>query len=408
MTDSTAAGQPLEPLAPEPLAPEPSPAGRSPLRVVSLLAHPFAWAFVGTIAVLLALSLGSATAALSAILVTVGVALFLALALDPAVRRLEARGVARGRSVAIVCGIFTLVVGGGLAFLLPAAVGQVVSFVKAVPGYLANLQQSAWFQSFVSTTGGSAFYESALAQVQGWLSDPAHLLSLGAGALAVGAGVIGAVSGTIIVVVLTIYFLASMEGMKEALYQLVPAYGRPKVAELTEQITRSVGGFVGGGLTLSSTNAAFSLVLLLILGVPYALMLAMLSLVVTLLPMIGSVLFWVIGTFVTLLYSPPAALVFAIVYFIYMQIEAYVITPRVMGKAVSVPGSLVLIGAMIGATLLGLLGALVAVPITASILMILRGVYIPKQNAKTAPDGAIGLPARPEGPAAGPSVLQPE
>lgn len=378
------------------------------LRVVKLLAHPFGWAFIGTVGVLLALSLGSAVAALSAILVTVGVALFLALALDPAVRQLEARGIVRGRSVAVVCSIFTAVVGGALAFIVPAVFGQVTKLAQAVPGYLATLRQSDWFTSFVTTTGGSAFYESMLAQAQPWLSDPAHLLSLGVGALAAGMGVIGAVSGTIIVVVLTIYFLASMESMKTSFYELVPAYGRHTVAELTEKITRSVGGFVSGGLTLSSLNAAFSLVLLLILGVPFALMLAMLSLVVTLLPMIGSVLFWVIATFITLLYSPTAALAFAAVYFLYMQVEAYVITPRIMGKAVSVPGALVLIGAMVGATLLGLLGALVAVPVTASVLMILRGVYIPRQNARTSPDGTTELPPPWADASAGPSILHTE
>lgn len=361
--------------------------GRRSLRVVAELAHPFAWAFVGTIGVLLALSLGSAIAALSAILTSVGVALFLALALDPAVVRLEARGVGRGWSIGIVCTIFTLVIGGALAFAVPAAVGQVVGFAQAVPGYLADLRGSAWFQSFVTTTGGSAFYESMVAQAQAWLSDPSHLVSLGVGALAFGAGVINAVSGTVIVVVLTIYFLASLDSMKASFYELVPAYGRPKVAELTEQITRSVGGFVGGGLTLSSLNAAFSFVLLTLLGVPYALMLGMLSLVITLLPMIGSVLFWAIASFVTLLYSPPAAMVFAVAYFVYMQVEAYVVTPRIMGRAVSVPGALVLIGAMVGAALLGLLGALLAVPVTASILMVLRGVFIPRQNAKTSSDG---------------------
>ena len=87
-----------------------------------------------------------------------------------------------------------------------------------------------------------------------------------------------------------------------------------------------------------------------------------------------------------------AALTFAVVYFIYMQIEAYVITPRVFSHAVAVPGALVLIGAMVGATLLGLLGALVAVPITAAILMILRGVYIPRQNARISADDSAPLP----------------
>lgn len=130
-----------------------------------------------------------------------------------------------------MCTFFTLVVGGALAFAVPAAVQQVVGFAQSVPGYLADVKQSAWFQSFISNTSGSAFYESMLAQAQSWLSDPSHLVSLGVGALAFGAGVINAVSGTVIVVVLTIYFLASMDAMKASLYQLVPAYGRPKVQE---------------------------------------------------------------------------------------------------------------------------------------------------------------------------------
>lgn len=93
------------------------------------------------------------------------------------------------------------------------------------------------------------------------------------------------------------------------------------------------------------------------------------------------------------------------VYFIYMQVEAYVITPRIMGRASAVPGALVLIGAMVGATLLGLLGALVAVPVTASILMILRGVFIPRQNARTSPDGPIRQTPQPDDAATAPGIL---
>ena len=80
-----------------------------------------------------------------------------------------------------------------------------------------------------------------------------------------------------------------------------------------------------------------------------------------------------------------AALIFAAVYFAYMQVEAYVMTPKVMNKAVDIPGSLVLIGALVGGTLLGLLGALVAVPVTASLLMIVNTVFIPRQDAKLQP-----------------------
>lgn len=376
----------VEPPLPAMLVPV-GPTGSGPLRVVTDLARPFAWAFIGTVAVLLALSLGVAASSLSTVLMSIGIALFVALALDPVVLRIQARGISRMRAIAVVFTIFAVVMGGLLALVVPAAVGQVVSFSQAIPGYIADMKQSAWFQALVSTTGGSVFYEAVTGQAEGWLADPSNLFAVSSGVLAFGVGVINAISATMIVVVLSLYFLASLDTMKASLYQLAPAHGRPKLAELTEQITGSVGSAIAGGVTLSVMNAVFSFVLLWLLGVPYAVMLAFLALIITTIPMIGSVVFWVLASAVALLHSWPVGLAFVVIYFAYMQVEAYVITPRIMTRAISVPGSLVLIGAMIGATLLGLLGALLAGPVTASILLILRSVFIPRQDAKVAPEG---------------------
>ncbi|MCB0910286.1 MAG: AI-2E family transporter [Propionibacteriaceae bacterium] len=374
-------------------APVPAPGTfQRPLRVVSVLAHPFVWAFTGTVGVLAAMALGNALAALATVVMSVVIALFFALALDPLVRKLERRGLSRGRSIGVVFAGFGLVMLALLAYVVPATVQQVISFAQTVPAALDSMQQSAWFTSFTSTTGGQAFYDSLIAQVQAWLSNPSNIFALGGGVLAFGSGVVGGISTSMIVIVLTMYFVASLEDMKNGLYILVPAYQRPKVAELTEQITGAVGGFVAGGIQLSSLNASFSFVLLAVLGVPYAVMLAFIAWFVTLIPMIGSVVFWVIATSVCLLHSWPTALIFAVLYFAYMQVEAYVLTPRIMNKAVAVPGPLVLIGAMIGGSLLGLLGALMAVPLTASVLLVLRGVYIPKQNARTSPEGRADVP----------------
>ncbi len=103
---------------------------------------------------------------------------------------------------------------------------------------------------------------------------------------------------------------------------------------------------------------------------------------ITIIPLVGPVLYWIFASVLALFTDPLAALIFAIAYLIYIQIEAYVITPKVMTKAISIPGSLVVIGALIGGTLLGLIGALVAVPVTASILLIIKQVFIPRQDAK--------------------------
>jgi predicted PurR-regulated permease PerM len=120
----------------------------------------------------------------------------------------------------------------------------------------------------------------------------------------------------------------------------------------------------------------------LFLGLPFPALMGVLAFLITLIPLIGSVLYWITATIIALFTGWVPALIFAIIYLIYMQIEAYLLTPKVMNKAISVPGALVVIGAMVGGTLLGLLGALVAIPVTASILLIIKQVFIPRQDAK--------------------------
>ena len=123
-------------------------------------------------------------------------------------------------------------------------------------------------------------------------------------------------------------------------------------------------------------------VLHLLIGLPYAGLMALIAFVITLIPLFGSVIFWVIGTLAALVSSPTQALIFGIAYLIYIQIESYIVTPRVMTKAVAIPAALVLIGAMVGGTLAGVIGVLVALPVIATGLLILREVVVPKQDLK--------------------------
>jgi predicted PurR-regulated permease PerM len=354
-----------------------------PLRVSTDLRRPFVWGFIATVGGLVAISLGGALASLSTVLVWIGVALFIALALDPLVHWLESHRLSRGLSIVTVFVGFAVVAGGLLAWIIPTAVTQISQFAAAVPGYITGIQQSEWFRSLVSMTGQEGLAQTILDQARSWLSNPANLLAIGGGALAVGTGVINGISGTLIVIVLTLYFLAALRTMKDAAVRLAPAYARPRLREFVDGITEAVGGYVSGMGILAICNAVLSFILLSLLGQPFAALLAVLALAVTMIPMIGSVTFWLIASVVTLFSSWWAGLIFAVVYFVYMQIEAYVMTPRVMTKAVDIPGSLVLIGALVGGTLLGLLGALIAVPVTASLLMIVQKVFLPSQDAKT-------------------------
>jgi predicted PurR-regulated permease PerM len=184
------------------------------------------------------------------------------------------------------------------------------------------------------------------------------------------------------VVALTLYFLSSLSSMKRAFYALAPARNRARLEDLTERITASVGGALIGSVTLSSFNAATVFVLHLLIDLPFPALMAVIAFVITLIPLFGSVIFLVIGTGVALFSSPTQALIFAIAYLIYIQIESYVISPRVMNKAISIPAALVLIGAMVGGALMGVIGVLVALPVMASILLIIREVVVPRQDLK--------------------------
>ena len=169
---------------------EDPPQAESGLRVVTDAAHPFARTFIATIAVIVALALAAATITLSTIVITVGVALFLSLALDPVVRRLERRGLGRGRAIGVVFSVFLALLAVLVFFVIPSAVNQVISFAHAVPGYIANIRAAGWFQGLVSATGGPQAWNAALDSAQAWLSDPSRLLALGSGVLNVASGVV--------------------------------------------------------------------------------------------------------------------------------------------------------------------------------------------------------------------------
>lgn len=344
------------------------------------LNNPFAVGFSLTLGGLVALALGLAFGSLSTIIIYIALALFVALGLDPAVRMLERRHVSRTWSIVIVYSAFALVLVGVLLLIIPTVISQIASFIRDVPSMFASFQQSDVY-AWLETTFGDPL-ETLTNELMKFLSDPGNIAAVGGGVLQVVVGIGTAISGGIIVIVLSLYFLASLVSMKQGLYRLAPARTRAKVADITEQITDSIGGYLVGMVMLAFFNATFTLIMYLLLGLDFAVLMAVVAFCITIIPLVGPVLFWIIGSLIALIQDPMLALIFAAAYLVYMQIEAYVITPRVMNKAVSVPGSLVVIGALVGGTLLGLLGALVAVPVTASILLIIKQVVIPKQDRK--------------------------
>lgn len=351
---------------------------RMPARFRLLNSGPFRFGFVATIGVLLALALGAAVGSLAGPITLIFFALFVSMGLYPVVTRLEGWGLPKWAAILVVMAAFLLVVVLLLWLVLPIVVAQAVELVTSLPRSFDELAQREWFVTLNGVFGGALL--PLLDWVRTELAKPDFWLVVSGGALRLGAGVVNSVFGSIFVVALTLYFVASMESMKNTLYDIVPQSRRAGVTELTEEITGNVGSYLGGMFVLAVFNAVFTFIVLTVAGVPWAPLLAALALPITFIPLIGSMISWVICSSVAFLTSPTAGLITLIAILVYMQVEAYVLTPRVLGKAIKIPGSLVLIGAMVGGTLLGLLGALVACPVSAALLLIVKKVVIPRQR----------------------------
>ena len=201
--------------------------------------------------------------------------------------------------------------------------------------------------------------------------------------MGVGLAVLSAVANTFIVTVLTLYFLSSLETTKHALYRLAPASRRERVTVLGDQILAGVGGYVSGAFVVATCAGLSSLIFLFIVGLgEYAVALAFVVALLDVIPMIGATIGAVIVTAIGFAEDPKIGIACMIFYLLYQQVENYVIYPRVMSRSVDVPGAVTVIAALVGAALLGVVGALLAIPTAAAILMLTREVFVKRQDER--------------------------
>jgi len=337
--------------------------------------------FTATLGVLLALLLGGIVGQLSTVILYVALALFLALGLDPAVSWMQRKGLPRWAAILIVIAVVIGVFVALIAAIVPIVINEGTKIVNDWDRIAFNLQHNDFVTWINDITGGDAV-DQTIKAIGDWVSNPANIGSLGGGILAVGAGIAGGFTGAIIVLILTLYFLASLRGMRRASARFVPASSRRGYLDVAGDITDAVGRYVMGQVTLGAVNGVLSLFYLSIIGAPAPILLAFIAFLCSLVPLVGTLTGAIIISLVCLTASPVTALAAAIYYLIYMQVEAYVISPRIMNRAVAVPGALVVIAAVAGGTLGGVLGALVAIPVAASLIIILEKVVFPKLDAR--------------------------
>ena len=316
------------------------------------------------------------------ILIWIFVAIFLALALNPAVDALQRRGVRRrGTAVSIVflgtiVGIVAIA-----ATVVPTIVAQVNDFVDAVPGDVVDLTEGKGRLGFlereyqITERVREALEEGGATKVLG-LSDTA---------LAVTKGVITAVVATVTIAFLTLFMLLEGPAWMERLYGLLPEEKQPRWRAIGRDIYRTIGGYVTGNLTISLIAGIVSTLALVILGVPYAVALGLLVAILDLIPLAGATIAAILVTTVAFLDSTTSGIIILIFFVIYQQVENQILQPVVYGRTVQLSPLAVLIAVLIGSELAGVIGALAAIPVAGAVQVILVD-WLKHRRGRQGPD----------------------
>ncbi|MDQ0633429.1 putative PurR-regulated permease PerM [Arthrobacter pascens] len=339
--------------------------------------HPLYLGFMGTVGVGLALLvywIGSNTTQL---LLWIVAALFIALGLEPVVGWMESRRIPRPVGILVAVSVLVSAVAGFFATLIPTIVEQVTEIVKQAPVWVRDFIDSDLFRSLDDQFG---LRDRINEELDKFVKDPDAVGGIFGGVVGFGSVLANGLFGTLIVLVLSLYFLAALPAMKKWGYRLAPRSRRARVQALSEEITRSVGNYVIGQACVALLNAAFAFIVMTILGIPFALLLAFVVALLAFIPLVGGMIAAVVVLLVSLTEGWQTAAIYAVCYFAYLQFEAYFISPRIMQKAVAVPGAVAVISVIAGGSLLGVLGALIAIPTAAAILLLIKEIYIVRQD----------------------------
>jgi len=337
---------------------------------------PFYLGFVGAAGALLAYWLLTNIAAIGSTLMLIVVSLFLAAGLNPAVTFFERRGLKRTYAVIVVIAAVLVAVVLFLVAIVPVITDQVRSLTDQAPTWFDQLQNNQTVKDLDQE------YD-VIDKARDYVTGGDFVGTLFGGALGIGLAVLGALFNAFIILVLTLYFLSSLDTTKKALYRLAPASRRDRVSRLGNRIIESVGGYVSGAFIVASCAGVTSLIFLFVVGLgEYAVALAFVVALLDVIPMIGATIGAVVVTAIAFAEDPKMGIACVIFYVIYQQVENYVIYPRVMSKSVDVPGAVTVIAALVGAALLGVVGALLAIPTAAAILMLTREVFVRRQDQR--------------------------
>ena len=265
------------------------------------------------------------------------------------------------------------VLGGALYAIVPPVVGEVASFVTTIPNLIGTLQANPTVRNLdVKFHLLSALQSSSFVQT----------ISSGAagGIVSVGLTVAGVAADALVILVLTLFFLAGYPQVKAAAYRLAPASRRPRVRELGDRILKQMGGYLAGATIVAAQAGLVAGLFAAVVGLPFPWAIALGAALLDFVRVIGPV---VVGASMALLgftQSITIGLVAAAFYICQHLFEAYWFHPRVMRRQVDISTGAVVVAIVVGGALLGVVGAVLAVPVAAAVQLIVREVVVPHQE----------------------------
>jgi predicted PurR-regulated permease PerM len=296
------------------------------------------------------------------------IALFLALALNPAVNFLQERGVRRRAVAAGLAYLATLLAITAIgAVFVPTLVDEANAFARELPNYVRDVTEGR------GRLGELEREYDIVERVRAAVEDggAARLLGLSGTAVAITKGVLTAIVALVTIAFLTFFMLIEGPGWMQRFYALLPDSSRPRVERIATDVYRTIGGYVTGNLLISLIAGVTSTIVLLIMGVPFAVALGLLVAILDLVPLAGATLAAIIVSGVAFLESLPAGIVVAAFFIVYQQVENHLLQPLVYSRTVQLSPLAILIAVLIGAKLAGVLGALAAIPVAGTIQVLL-------------------------------------
>jgi predicted PurR-regulated permease PerM len=327
---------------------------------------PFFIGMAGAAGVAITIALLELATRARSVLVLIGLALFIAAGLDPVVSWLTRRRVPRWAAVVIVLLALAGVTGGFMAAAIPPLAAQTSNLIAELPHYAHVLQNH---NSELGRLNVTYHIQQHLSHLLATRSN-----SLIGGVLGAGTLVLDTLTSTLVVIVLVVYFLAGMPQIKLFFYRLAPGSRRARVILLGDDIFTKVGGFVVGNVVTSVIAGLGTYLWMLAFGIPYPILLGLFVALLDLIPVIGSTIGGAVVSLIALTVSLPVAIATLVFYIGYRLFEDYLLTPRIMGGAVRVPPVVSVVAVLVGGALLGIIGALVAIPVAAALRLLLDEV----------------------------------